>query len=322
METATALSGHHEGLGVESRARRVSIIWALLFFNVLGPVQGALLPIPHRVAQIMTQGALFVALILALTVNSRMRIRPNWFLGLYTLLAISSLMMSVRLVGPGTTYRSFRLIAFLFVLWLLTPWWGRRDLLVLRSQMRFLLLIVGSVILGLFISPGRALPGGRLSGTLWPIPSTQVAHYAAELVGLTVLLWMCHLVSRRQALMVTVPAFIVLVLTHTRTALAAMLVGLLVAGASLFQARRRARKTFATALLVVLVIGIPASTIPDKLVGERRERPAPSKSHRSHRGVVARCLEPSTSHRSALRKRPVKRQRERAVEPGAGRVTH
>ena len=187
-----------------------------------------------------------------------MRIRPNWFLGLYTLLAISSLMMSVRLVGLGTAYRGFRLIGFLFVLWLLTPWWGRRDLLVLRSQMRFLLLILGSVLLGVLISPGKEL-GGRLSGMLWQIPPTQVAHYAAEIAGLTALLWLCRLVSRRRALMVAVPALIVLMLTHTRTALMAMVVGLLVAGASLFLATRRVRKTFATVFVVVVVIVIPAS---------------------------------------------------------------
>ena len=259
METAAVVSSHPQGMRHESRLRRVSVIWALLFFNVLTPSQGALLPIPHRVAQLMTQGALFIALVLVLTINPRLRIRPNWFLGLYTVLAISSLMMSVRLVGLGTTYRSFRLIGFLFVLWLLTPWWGRRDLLVLRSQMRCLLLILGSVVLGLLISPGKALPAGRLSGTLWPIPAPQVAHYAAELAGLTTLLWLCRLVSRRRALMVAVPAIIVLVLTHTRTALTAMVVGLLVAGVSLFLARRRVRKTFATALIVVVVIGIPAS---------------------------------------------------------------
>ena len=109
--------------------RRVGIIWALLFFNVLDPAGGALVPIPHKVAQLVTQGAFFVALVLALTINSRLRIRPNWFLGLFTLLAITSLMMSVRFVGLGTAYRSFRLIGFLLVLWLLTPWWGRRDLL-------------------------------------------------------------------------------------------------------------------------------------------------------------------------------------------------
>ncbi len=259
METAAAVGRHPQGLRPDSRLRRIPVIWALLFLNALGPGQGVLLPIPHRISQIVTQGALFIALVLALTVNPRLRIRPNWFLGLYTLLAISSLMMSVRLIGLGTTYRSFRLIGFLLVLWLLTPWWGRRDLLVLRSQMRFLVLILGSVLLGLCIAPGKAMTGGRLSGTLWPIPPPQVAHYAAEVAGLTALLWLCRLVSRRRALVVAVPALMVLVLTHTRTALMAMVVGLLVAGASLFLSTRRVRKTFATMLIVAVVIVVPAS---------------------------------------------------------------
>ena len=261
METIADLGSHRQGRRHDSRLRRVWIIWALLFFNALTPEQGSLLPIPHRIAQLMTQGALFLALVLALTINPRMRMRPNWFLGLYTVLAISSLMMSVRLVGLGTEYRSFRLIVFLFVLWLLTPWWGRRDLLLLRSQICVLVLILGSVVLGLLISPGKALPAGRLSGTVWPIWSTQVAHFAAEVAGLTVLLWLCRLVSHRRALVVAVPAMIILVLTHTRTALLAMIVGLLVAGASLLLARRRVRRTFAAVLLVVVVIGVPASPL-------------------------------------------------------------
>ena len=191
----------------------------------------------------MTQGALFIALLLALSINPRMRIRPNWFLGLYTVLAVISLMMSVRLVGLGTEFRIVRLIVFLFVLWLLTPWWGRRDLLILRSQMVVLFVILGSVVLGLLISPGTAMPDGRLSGTIWPIWPTGVAHFAGEVAGLTTLLWLCRLISHRRAIVIAVPAVIVLVLTHTRTALLAMIVGLLVAGASLLLARRRVRRT-------------------------------------------------------------------------------
>jgi O-antigen ligase len=126
--------------------------------------------------------------------------------------------------------------------------------------MRFLLLVLGLVALGLFISPGKEL-GGRLSGILWPIPLTQVAHFAAELAGLMTVLWLCRLASRRRALMVAVPAMIVLVLTYTRTALLAMVVGLLVAGASLLLARRRVRRIFAALLLVVVVIGVPASPL-------------------------------------------------------------
>jgi O-antigen ligase len=261
MATAETVRSHPKLRQRDSRLRRISIIWSLLFFNALTPSTGSILPLPHRIAQLMTQGALGAAVVLALTVNPRLRMRPNWCLGLYTVLAISSLMMSVRLIGLGTEYRSVRLIVFLFVLWLLTPWWGRRDMLVLRSQMRFLLLIVSSVLLGLLLSPGKALPQGRLSDTIWPIWSTQVAHFAAEVVGLAVLLWLCRLLTRRMALTVAVPALIVLVLTHTRTALIAMIVGLLVAGASLFLERRRVRKTFAALLVVVVVVGIPASPI-------------------------------------------------------------
>jgi O-antigen ligase len=261
VDTTAGVTDQRQGGRHGTRLRRVSVIWGLLFFNALTPEQGSLLPIPHRIAQILTQGALFMALVLAVTVNPRMRIRLNWFLGLFTVLAISSLMMSVRLVGVGTEYRSFRLLAFLFVLWLLTPWWGRRDLLLLRSQIIVILLILGSVVVGLAISPGKALPGGRLSGTIWPIWSTQVAHFAAEAAGLMALLWLCRLVSHRRALATAVPALIILVLTHTRTALLAMIVGLLVAGASLLLARRRARKTFAAALVVVVLIGVPAAPL-------------------------------------------------------------
>ncbi len=214
---------------------------------------------PRKDAQVLTQGALFIALVLVLTINPRLKIRPNWFLGLYSVLAISSLMMSVRLVGAGTAYRSFRLIEFLLILWLLTPWWGRRDLVILRSHMRFLLLILSSVVLGLLISPHKAMPEGRLGGIIWPIPTTQVAHYAAEMVGLAALLWICGLLSGRRALLVFLPAIVILLLTHTRTALIAMIVAMLVAGLSLILARRRARKTFAVALLVLVAIGIPAS---------------------------------------------------------------
>jgi O-antigen ligase len=207
----------------------------------------------------MTQGALFVALFLVLTINPRLRIRPNWFLGLYTVLAMSSLMMSIRFVGLGTGYRSFRLIIFLFVLWLLTPWWGRRDLLFLRKQIWFIGVILSSVVLGLLIWPGKAMFMGRLSGTIWPIWPTGVGHFAGEFAGLVTLLWLCRLVSPRRALVMVVPAVAILLLTHTRTALLAMIVGLLVASASLLLARRRVRRFFAAGLIVVVVVAIPAA---------------------------------------------------------------
>ena len=259
MDAMAAVTGRRQDRRHDSRLRRVSIIWALLVLNVLTPGQGSLLPIPHRISQVIAEGSLYVALVLAVSINPWLRMRPNWFLGLYTVLAITSLITSVRLIGLGTDYRMFRMIVFLLVLWLLTPWWGRRDLLILRSHMGALYLLLGSVVLGFCISPGKAVVQGRLVGTIWPIWATGVAHYAAEILGLTVLLWLCSLISHRYVVAVAVPCLIILVLTHTRTAVTALLVGLLVAGMSLLLAKRRARVTFAAILFVVVLIGVPAA---------------------------------------------------------------
>jgi hypothetical protein len=48
----------------------------------------------------------------------------------------------------------------------------------------------------------------------------------------------------------------ILVLTHTRTALIALLAGILVAGLSLFSGRQRVRKVFMTVLIVLLLSGV------------------------------------------------------------------
>ena len=197
----------------ERSCRRVMVIWALLFVNVLAFAQSpTVIPIPHKIGQGLTQGALIAALILVLAINPKGVIRSNIFLAFYSLLGVTSLMMSIRFIGFGTTYRAVRVIAFLAVLWLLTPWWRDRGLVLLRSQLAFLYIILGSLLLGIVASPGKALAinfgSHRLEGVIWPIPATQVGHYMAELTGLTIVLWMCGMISRRHALLVLVPALL------------------------------------------------------------------------------------------------------------------
>lgn len=238
---------------------RVRAVWWLLFFNVLGAGANPLLHIPHKVGQALTQGALGAAVILVLTINPKLRIRPNVYLSVFTVLGVTSLMSSVRFVSLGTDYRAFRLLAFIGVLWLLTPWWGRRDLLLLRAQVGFLVAVIGSVLLGYVVAHHTAMAGGRLSGAIWPIAATQVAHYAAELTGLSVILWACRLMKWRMALLLAVPSFAVLLLTHTRTALVAAGLGLVVAFVSLFTTRRRVRRAFTAVVLTVALVGVPLS---------------------------------------------------------------
>jgi hypothetical protein len=250
----------------QRRVRRVQVVWALLFFNVLSfTSQPIVLPIPHFVGQLLTQGALVLALLMALSLNPRVKVRPNVFLSLYSLLAIVTLMMSVRFVSLGTVYRAGRLVEFLAVLWILTPWWGRRDLLLVRAQVRFLVVILVTVWLGLALSPHKAyvMDAGakRLSGAIWPMPATQVGHYMAELTGLAVLLWLCRVWSRRTALLVLIPALSGLLLSHTRTALVGMIVGLAVAAVSLLTQSRRARRAFATTVLVIVTVVVPLSPL-------------------------------------------------------------
>ena len=239
--------------------RRVCLAWGLLLLNALTFYPGvSLLHIPSIVGKLIQQGALPAAFLVALSINRRVTLRPNVFLVLESLLVVEALVLSLDPQHFGTVYRTFRLAGFVATLWLLTPWWGRRDLLLVRCYLAVLSVVLGSVLLGLLLSPGRALPEHRLSGAIWPVPPTEVGHYAAVMTGLVAVLWLCGHIRGRVALVVVVVAVAMLILSHTRTALIAMLAGFLVAGLSLIAAKARARKLFAAAsvLAVVAVLGL------------------------------------------------------------------
>ena len=240
--------------------RRVGLVWGLLVLNVL-TFYGSVLPIPTILGKAIAQGALPVALFVALTLNRRLILRPNIFLCLVSLLVVEAVLTSLRPQYFGTVYRTFRLAEFVTVLWLLTPWWGRRDLLLIRCHLRALIVIMGSVLLGLLVAPGSAMAGGRLTGVLWGIPPTQVAHYAAVVLGLVVVLWLCRQVRGPGVLLVVIASVFILALTHTRTALVGLITGILVAGLSLIVAKARVRRFLVAASGVALVAAITLSNL-------------------------------------------------------------
>src|SRR5215469_8519226 len=238
--------------------RRVGIVWGLLVLNTLS-FYGSLIPIPSTVGKIITQGALQVALLVVLTVNRRLFVRPNVFLCLVSLLVVGAIVTSLQPQHLGTLYRTFRLAEFVVVLWLLTPWWGRRDLLLVRFHITSMAVVLGTVVLGLLVAPNIALGAGRLSGIIWSIPPTQVAHYIAVPLGLVTVLWLCGHVRGRVALLVFVVGSVALVRTHTRTALVGLVAGLLIAGLSLIVSKARARKLLAIAGVMVAIAIITLS---------------------------------------------------------------
>ena len=194
-----------------------------------------------------------MALVLVVLFNRRHLVRPNVFLTLVTVVAAASLATSIRLPnGVGSIAREVRLCAFIAVLWLLTPLWGRRDLLLARWHMRCLAVVCVLVTAGLVISPGAAFQiQGRLYGTIWPVPPTQVGHYAAVMAGMGVVLWMGGALRRRPAFLTGAGGLTILLLSQTRTAMFGVIAGVLCATASLFVVRRRARNVVAVVLVVV-----------------------------------------------------------------------
>ena len=134
--------------------RRVYLSWGLLFLNALTFYPGySFIHIPSIIGKGIAQGALPVALLCALSVNRRVIVRPNVFLCLVTLIVLGAFLPTLQPQHFGTVLRTFRLAGFVVGLWLLTPWWGRRDLLLVRCHLAVLSALLGSVVLGLVIAP-------------------------------------------------------------------------------------------------------------------------------------------------------------------------
>ncbi len=226
--------------------RRVKTAYALLIFNTLTYSPGQeIISLPSKVGKLLPNGALPLALLLLLTVNPKLKLRPNIFLCLVGLLAIDGIISATQPNPLGTYYRTFRFVEFVVALWLLTPWWGRRDMMLFRWHFRVLYTLVISVAVGMCIRPGKAFSfDNRLSGIIWSMPPTQVAQYAAVAAGLTILLWVGHRVSGRAAIAGVTFCLVILILTHTRTALLGLGAGILVSGMSLFVVNHRVRRFF------------------------------------------------------------------------------
>src|SRR5947209_1217470 len=72
--------------------RRINIAWGLLYFNTLTYVaSSSILHIPSKIGKGFAQGSLPLAILVLLSVNPRLRLRPNVFLCLVGLLVTDTL---------------------------------------------------------------------------------------------------------------------------------------------------------------------------------------------------------------------------------------
>jgi O-antigen ligase len=238
--------------------RAVAVAWALLVVDTLGS-QGSdtIVAIPRPVIQMVTFGSVLAAFVIALVLNPRLQVKPSAYLFLLTLLVIESIAASAQLEsGLGAFVRCARFTCFMVTLWLLSRWWFDAQAFV-RAHIRALCGVLLTVLAGLALAPGLALPGnnsGRLTGAVWPLSPPQVGQFAAIAIGLTVVLWMSRRTDGRSVAYIAIPAVLVLMLSHTRTAALGLIVGLLIAGVSLALTNARARRTMARAVLCAALV--------------------------------------------------------------------
>jgi hypothetical protein len=237
-------------------------VWALLVVNTLAFNGVSVLHFPHAAGQLVTMGALATAVLLAVVRNRGLLIRPNLFMTLLSLLALAALVSSARMEpGPGALFRAGRYLVFVAALWLLTPMW-RNPLALLRNHLQATLGVLGLVVAGIAVSGGSSLHGdqGRLVGAIWPMPPPQVAEFSAVGVGLLIIAWLTGLVPGRTAAPLAAAGSVLLLATHTRTALAGLAVGVAVAAASATLTSRRAGNFLAAILAALTAVGATAGS--------------------------------------------------------------
>jgi O-antigen ligase len=248
------------GTSRSSIPRLVGAVWALLVINTLGS-QGAVtvVTIPQPVFQVVTMGALPAAFGLALVLNPRLRIRPSAYLFLLSLLLVVSVASSARMEsGYGALFRSGRFTLFVATLWLLSPWFAD-SMRFVRHHIRALGAVLATVVVGLVVAPGLAMPAfydGRVVGAIWPLTPPQVGLYAAVVIGLTMLLWLGRRTDRWSAILLAGPATVLLLLSHTRTAAIGLVAGLAVAILSLTLTSARARRVFTRVAIVAALVWV------------------------------------------------------------------
>jgi hypothetical protein len=262
---------------VARASKIVGMVWGLLVLNTLGSTGAeTIIPLPRSLIQMVTMGALVAAFALALAVNLRLRIRASAYVSLLTLLLVPSVISSLQLEsGFGALFRCTRLALFVGTLWLLSRWWDGSTTFV-RHHIRMYFLVLASVAAGAVVSPGAAMPdvyGGRLVGALWPLTPPQIGQYAAVVIGLTVLLLVGGRTDRRSAALVVVPSFVLLLLTHTRTATLGLFIGLALAIGSLALTSAAARRFFvwAVACAAVAALGFASALQTWFLRGQSQE---------------------------------------------------
>ncbi len=240
--------------------RRVKLIWALLFLSSL-PWGNATREffIPKRFEQMGTALALGMAVLLALALNRRLRVRGGGFVGMYLLVVtLAVLPVLGGWAGLGSLFRAGRFGLALLVVLLLSPFWQRDRDVLLESHIGVLKFLLVMVALSLGAGLGFNVQG-RLFSQIPALEPPQVGQVAGLLAGISLLLVISRVVRAKRGMLWFTIGVTFLVLSYTRTAMLALVVALLLGLLSLVTTSKRARAVVTLLLLatplIVLLLG-------------------------------------------------------------------
>lgn len=257
----------HPSLSVEARAgegaRRphvlLTVTWGLLVLSCL-PWRGIQSPIqiPQRVEEIATAVAVAVACVLALCVGPRVRLLVIPVFLLASLLAVAALVPWINgVAGEGSLERAVRLASYVAAVWILAPAASREggEPLV-RAYLGVFAFLASLIALEALLRPALGFEPTlvRLQGVVPPVTPPRVGEIGAVTAGLATMAGVFGVIRRRSAIALGALGGTVLVLSHTRTAMLALSIGLVIGFAVAVARSLQARRAL-VAMTILVVAG-------------------------------------------------------------------
>jgi MFS family permease len=249
---------HHPPTG--PRRTTAGAAWVLLLLAGLAwsiDEPGYLVTLPGRAEQLGAMVAVVAAGWIALRHNPTMNVRGTWFIWLFALLPVISVVGPLTgSAGAGAIVRATRFGISLGILALLSPTWRSDPFALVRTHVAAARALLAAALVSYALGVGRNVEG-RLIAQVPALVPPQVAQFAAVAAGLSVVAMLGRTGSMRHNAVWAVAGVAALLLSQTRTAAVALIGGLLIAALALVSTSERTRAT----LVAVLLVAVPAVVV-------------------------------------------------------------
>ncbi len=248
---------------IDARAGRFArTAWVLVFLAGLAwfiDEEGFLVVLPGRTEQIGAFVLVGVASWLALRSNPRLTVGRTWFLVLLATLPTLALVGPLSgMSGIGAVIRSVRFFLALGIFALISWLWRTDAFDLVRSHLRLMRAMIAAAMISLALGLGFNSEG-RLIAQIPALVPPQVGQFAAVGTGLAIIAAITKMPGARHNLAWITLGVIALLMSQTRTAMLALLVGLAIAVLSLITHFERARTIVLGLVLVSLPVYVLAS---------------------------------------------------------------